>query len=199
MGMDHNRLEEKLDNIREDQLGVPFQRELMWERIEARMESNRRVIWWPWLVAAAILLLLVFLPFQYWQPSGGSTLEGTAFQVPITEKVPSIYLKKSKSLAQAPAELEHQTIPILELERKSELLPVLVSFNQVGPVPVQETPEKEKPHFDFKDIAMIQSSLVSEAANTGARFTVTARWQKAPELNIDYQQLKLNLYATLDQ
>lgn len=188
-----DRLSEKLDHISNTDLDFKFDEAAVWTKLEQRLDNRKVGLYW-WLVAACLLIGLIFFPISLMKdntevsPAISATEpaiieEGHALHQQSEEEViPAVKIHDIKSLARK----EIATAQIVEIPmKKLSLVPI-----------VQENPKKIKnTAFAVEDISIIQASLEQPTVEKGRTITIRAQWQKSPdELNVNYQALKIKLY-----
>jgi hypothetical protein len=158
--MEPNSLKQKLDFITQDELGIEFDSELAWSKLDRHLHPVRR-LYWAKLIAACVILLILFIPISV---NKYTIEEPIALKLPRSteiEKVANIPLLTSEN--QAFKETSQALINNLEIrELQGKGLKIAIQETQFmlrnsAPIIVEKV--KNPSAFSAKDIAMIQSSL----------------------------------------
>lgn len=191
-----NQLSEKLDQLSGEELGFEFDENLVWSKLENKLDKGKVRAYW-WAVAASLVVALLFIPLSF---VNDSQIETTVLS------------HKEELKLEVPAKVEDSNPKVESTPKEQALTQVKKPLMRKGTAPVQmvELPVKElllvpiaiekqdirtKPVFAAKDISIIQASLEKPPIENGRTMTIRAQWQKSPdELNVNHQTLKIKLY-----
>ena len=189
--MGRETLENKLDQITIEDLGVSIDSVQMWGQLNARL--NRGVSAKRLLLAACIMLLILLVPF--------SLLEPVELKVPIAEVESAtgpLTPEHTQEKAAVPEIIFGGDVPALlngqrNMKVKIEVLDKPIRLANFTQIPIQRQESKDI-KFHNKDISVIQASLGKRKTETGRKVTVRAQlYPSSDDSEIGYQQLKIKL------
>lgn len=195
--MGHKKLSERLDYLSSEDLGIPFDDDHLWNRLESQLSARKRVIWLQ-RIAAVVGLLLISLPISLREEE---SIPGIITQSAQTQEVEAAVQKEvidQTSKMEPPAVASKQSDPlgVFQMERKK----VEVAFAETSNIPrklnrLQQLNELESTQpFAAKDISIIQASLGKPTIEKGSTMAIRAQWAKSStKTNVEYQALKLRL------
>lgn len=180
---------EKLDRITIDQLGIPFDEEAIWTRLDSRL-NNKQAYDYRWFLAACFFVLVLFVPMTLLKDTVKEEMPIT-----ITREVPF----------EAPITTQEFTTtkkiqPIAEIKFLQPRMTV-VSMAQVNKGFIHQLPIEKpmniatQPQFALEDISIIQASLKQSSIEKGKSLTVRAQLQSfSTSSETSNTQLKIKLY-----
>lgn len=179
---------EKLDRITIDQLGIPFDEEAIWTRLDARL-NNKQAYDYPWFLAACFFVLVLFFPM-------------TLLKDTVKEEMP-ITITREVPLAPITTQEVTTTKEIQPSAEIKILQPrmTVVSLAQVNKGFIHQLPIEKpeniatQPQFALEDISIIQASLKQSSIEKGKSLTVRAQLQSfSTSSETSNTQLKIKLY-----
>ncbi len=195
MIMAHRRITEKLDSISHEELGIPFDEGLIWEKLESRLSPISNSFEWKWMVAAAVFFMVLFLPLTILKKESlelsdkvdhveSLKIVGTEIPFQATDAEEPLILEKGK--------IQQET---LHLERKNiETKLATIATHTLIIEKIELKKEKKKLQFAAEDISVIQASLEQPKTERGRKMSIRAQWQtSSTKSNVEYQALKIKL------
>lgn len=188
MGLE--QLSEKLDHITNEDLGVPFDEGMIWDKLENKMSARRTSIY-PWLVAAALALFLLSFPIVVLE----KTMADPQLIVAESQLVPAMTLKETPATVIETKEAVPVKAALFTVQKKQ--VTIQLASIEVNPKldPISNQIEEKKLQFAAQDISIIQASLERPSIRKGRTMTIRAQWQKSSTKSIvENQALKIKLY-----
>ncbi len=190
-----NDLTEKLEGISEQELGVEFNEDAIWAKLEHRLDNRKRSIYW-WGVAACLLIGLTFLPISFLNESEPKTLV-TSEKVQVPNE-----LVEAKPEVHASPEIVGPKMEIITIEKRG------IAFTSAAQLPQKELSleqipvikqEKHKTAFAAEDISVIQASLGRPSIERGKNVTVRAQLHTSTQpIQFNNQVFKIKLFEGSD-
>ncbi len=188
-----DKLSEKLDHISNADLDFKFDEAAVWTKLEQRLDKRKVGLYW-WLVAACLLIGIMFFPI--------SLVKDDSEAIPTISATEPTIIEEIHTLQQ---QSEEEVIPEVKIQEIRSLARKEIAPAQIAEIPmkklslvpiVQENPKEIKSTaFAVEDISIIQASLEQPTVEKGRTITIRAQWQKSPdEINVKYQALKIKLY-----
>lgn len=208
--MAHKTLKDRLDQLDYEDLSIPFDEGLVWERLEARLESKKKGFLIKWLIAASILLSIVSVPliFQHAEPDQVVASSDTKMETVTTLQKADENQEKDERVDWVTSEetlKEMKRHPIIQtLTSKGievNIADVVLTPNLVK-MPIKKNQKESKPQFAAEDISIIQATLENATVNDRRMekeksLSIRAQWQtfSSDQTNIESNQpLKIKLY-----
>ncbi|MEM6644371.1 MAG: hypothetical protein AAF616_15435 [Bacteroidota bacterium] len=186
--MEPNDLNRKLDFITEKELGVAYDAELMWQKVNTKLHANHSALYWRMLAVACVTLLIVTLPLGISdRQEASSSLALEAFdQVEKGEELLTTKEQEARKFPKAKLlRLQKKGLTVTEAKVDLRLRDSLLKKTR----PVAQ----QKKNFSTKDISVIQASLESPNTENGSTMIKARLFASSTELNIDYQPLNVRI------
>ena len=187
--MAHSKITEKLDLITHDELGIRFDEGLVWEKLDARLGNEPKVLPIRRMVAAAVFLGVLLLPLTLLKDQATLDSFGTIAEHPGTEQLGTdgaLVIEATKPINSeliAANTLDESTHQLLDIHtKKVELKMASIATPSLAPVAFQPPQEQKiKPQFAVEDISIIQASFEKASINdqrieTGTKLSISAQW-----------------------
>ena len=193
--MAHRRISEKLDSISYEDLNVSFDEGLIWEKLESKLSPISRPFEWKWMVAAAVFLLVLFVPLTILKKETqvlSEKVDKVENLKTLEKVVPSASLNTKGAVTLEKAKVQMKTH---DLERKSVEMQLATIANPTLSIErIELKKEKKKLQFAAEDISVIQASLEQPKTERGRKMSIRAQWQtSSTKSNVEYQALKIKL------
>lgn len=195
--MAHKNIGNTLDNIRHEELGVQFDEGMIWEKLEAKLEGKDKPGSSRWMIAAAVFLAIISLPFLPGDVHG---------PLDVIDRIPhEVLVLENKSIRRTSKEIfinigniASNSVQMEIIDRVSKTwtlgAPMLSTYDikrRMVPIEINEI----QVEFTNEDIAVIQSSLEksTETVKDG-NISIRALWNTpSTSPNVNHQALKIKL------
>lgn len=201
--MARSKLTEQLDNITYEDLGIQFDEGLIWEKLDARLGAEPKVVPIRWMLAAAIFIGVLLLPITILKRDSEFSKINTISDNGIEQAEKPAFIEPKETI---PVEISESkpSKPQSKLmnlsSRKVEMKVAAIAIPTFSKIQMNQAIEQNiKPQFAVEDISIIQASLENASINDRRKartMSIRAQGQTSPndEVNEPYQGLKIKLY-----
>ncbi|MEQ9405414.1 MAG: hypothetical protein RIM99_17625 [Cyclobacteriaceae bacterium] len=194
--MEPEILTDKFDQINEADLGIPFDQNLLWEKLNERMTASKHRSSGRLLLVACFTLLVLLIPITLLKQNSESSIAESDGQVAEIQEIVSI--PQVQSVDSTRLEVKKNQ-PIHQVVKKgiNENMTASVPVAGISPAMMFREAEIERENlFTQKDISIIQASLEEPKIGFEKRGLIRAQLSPPSDvLKVDYQKLKIKLYA----
>lgn len=187
-----NQLSEKLDQLTEQELGIDFDSSEVWSKLEQRLDNRKVYVYW-WVVAACVLMAILFLPISLLKETS-STTSTLSQTIDLPEIETPVVVENPKEVVDT-KKLEK---PIWRLDKK-DIEPIQLAQVEIKTPALQlivfAVEKDNKPTFSGEDISIIQASLGRPKIGKEKNVTVRAQLNTSTQpIQFNNQVLKIKLF-----
>lgn len=203
MDMGHNKLSQKLDQIRREELGIHFDNSILWEDLSTKLGNSKAVlIDRRLLIAACVTLLILLFPIVFINDSApvqlASEVSSDEFVNEGAEKlgnpvvaIPETNEKIAKTTLHfvARKEIEFNTVALIDY-----------SMDDLKLLPIVKNKKIKKQLFADQDISIIQANLGKSRIEKEKSVRMSAQLHTSSQsVQLNNQELKIKLFERSNQ